>query len=192
MFTPTVPKSQGAYASTPKALVEACQWVGEHWGVDLAPGVVRDALSNYGGGFYKFAEDLSKQIFTDKERPRRWDDIPFLSGFTGHIDEDRTITYVNNVLNEYKDLSQSIVTKMNLYNRSDNIKDQQAFVDTDQLPAKAKVQALLSGKDYELAKMYSAWRTSTLASTRRSSTPTRAGRKRARDTRGRRRSRSPA
>lgn len=154
MFTPQVPDSQGAYASTPKALVEACQWMGEHLGVDLAPGVVRDFLSNYGGGFYKFAEDMSKQMFTDKEHPRRWDDIPFLSGFTGHIDEDRTITYVNNVLNEYKDVAENIVKKMNLYNRSDNIKAQQAFVDTDELPAKAKVQALLSGKDYELAKMY--------------------------------------
>ena len=80
--------------------------MGENFGVDVAPGVLRDFLNNYGGGFYKFAEDMSKRLLTDDDHPKRWDDIPFLSGFTGHLDEDRTITFVNNILNEYKDVSE--------------------------------------------------------------------------------------
>ena len=153
-YNPAMPASQGAFASTPKALVEACQWIGEKTGVDVAPGLVRDFLNNYGGGYYRFAEDLSKQIFTDDTHPRRWDDVPFLSGFTGHIDEDRTITYSNTVLNTYKDLATDVVKKMNLYSNSADITEKIAFEDPDALPAKAKVQAILSGKDYELAKMY--------------------------------------
>ena len=153
-FTHVVPKNQGAYASTPKALVDACQWIGETTGLDLAPGVVRDVLSNYAGGYYRFAEDIAKQMFTDVDHPRRWDDIPFLSGFTGHIDEDRTNTYVNGVLNEYKRLSQKTVLKMNLFNSSDDITEKIAYETPELLPDKAKIQRILSGKNYELGKMY--------------------------------------
>ncbi|MBO7681162.1 MAG: hypothetical protein J6T17_00235 [Clostridia bacterium] len=153
-FTHVVPKNQGAYASTPKALVEACQWIGETAGIDLAPGVVRDVLSNYAGGYYRFAEDIAKQMFTDVDHPWRWDDIPFLSGFTGHIDEDRSNTYVNGVLNEYKRVSQKTVLRMNLFNSSDDITEKIAYETPELLPDKAKVQRILSGKSYELGKMY--------------------------------------
>ena len=153
-FTHVVPKNQGAYASTPKALVDACQWIGETAGLDLAPGVVRDVLNNYAGGYYRFAEDMAKQLYTDIDHPRRWDDIPFLSGFTGHIDEDRTNTYVNGVLNEYKRVSQKTVLRMNLFNSSDDITEKIAYETPELLPDKAKIQRILSGKSYELGKMY--------------------------------------
>ena len=160
-FTPNMPKSQAYYASTPLALVKACQAVGTVTGWDIAPGVARDFMNNYMGGFYKVAEDISKQMFTDDEHPRRWDDIPFLSGFTGHIDEDRTDTYVKNVLNAYRDLSEGIVKKVNIRLNTKDVTDEMVYENPEQVLGMAKnslqrffVEGLLSGERYDLAKIY--------------------------------------
>ena len=160
-FTPNMPKSQAYYASTPLALVKACQAVGTVTGWDIAPGVARDFMNNYMGGFYKVAEDISKQMFTDDEHPRRWDDIPFLSGFTGHIDEDRTDTYVKNVLNAYRELSDGIVKDVNIRLNTKDVTDEMVYENPEQVIAMAKnslqrffVEGLLSGERYDLAKTY--------------------------------------
>jgi hypothetical protein len=153
-FKNTVPKSQGVYASTPKAIVDACQWLGSWSGLDVPPGWMRDLLNNYLGGFYRTAEDMLKLTISDEEHPRRYENIPFFSGFTGHLDEDRSNTFANSVLYEYKDMTEELVTKMNLYNRSDFIDEKMAFEYPETLPARAKIQKMLSGKKYELAKMY--------------------------------------
>lgn len=157
-FSKVKPVSQGAYASTPKALVDACQAIGQYTGADIAPGVVRDFLNSYFGGFYRAAEDVSKlatgAFGNDPERPFRYDDIPFFSGFTGHIDEDRSNSFASGALHDYKDLSESVVKKMNLAERSGDITASDAYKNPDSLPKGARVQKILSGKDYELGKMY--------------------------------------
>jgi len=157
-FSNTVPKSQGAYASTPKAIVDACQWMAKNIGWDIAPGVVRDALRNYGGGFYRAAEDVSK-IWTgisksDPDRPFRYDDIPFISGFTGHIDQDRSNSFVSNALHEYGNLSEKVVKNLNMAAGTKDITAAMAYEHPDDLPREARVQIILEGEDYILGKMY--------------------------------------
>ena len=157
-FTKTVPKVQGAYASTPKALVELCQKIGEQTGWDIPPGVLRDLFNNYGGGFYRVAEDLAKRWYTDEEHPKRWDDIPFLSGFTGHIDEDRSKSFAQGALHDYKEISDKVVRDINLRAGTKDISVAMAYGDINELPedvrSRVAVQRILSGKDYELGKMY--------------------------------------
>jgi len=160
-FQPNMPKSQAYYASTPLALVKACQAVGTVTGWDIAPGVARDFMNNYLGGFYKVAEDLSKRWVTDEDHPKRWDDIPFLSGFTGHIDEDRTETYVTNVLNSYRDLSNDIVKEVNVRLNTKDVTDKMVYENPEQVIGMAQsslqrsfVERLLTGERYELAKTY--------------------------------------
>ena len=159
-FSDTAPKSQGAFASTPKGIVYACQKLAEitEGGIDVPPGLVRDFMNNYGGGFFRTAEDISKLLFTDVERPRRWDNIPFFSGFTGHIDEDRSNSFAMNALNEYKDLADGIVKKMNAINGTSKISTSMLFGDPDSLPeqfrAKVNTWKALHPKEYELGRMY--------------------------------------
>lgn len=153
-FSDTVPKSQGAYASTPKALVEACQWMAKNFGWDIAPGVLRDALKNYGGGFYNAAEDVSKMLFTDAERPFRYDNIPFFSGFTGHIDEDRSNSFVTSALYDYEKLSDKVVRDLNMRAGTKDITASMAYDHPETLPDGARVQRILEGEDYILGKMY--------------------------------------
>lgn len=155
-FKNTAPRSQGAYASTPKALVEACQKLAEvtYGKVDLSPGVLRDAFKNYGGGFYKAAEDLSKLLYQDEERPRRWDDVPFLSGFTGHIDEDRSNAFVSSALYDYKNLSEGVVKTINAVCGTKDITESMVYSHPEELPKKGRVQVILSGDKYRLGKMY--------------------------------------
>ena len=159
-FNDTVPRSQGVYASTPKGLVFACQKLAEvtDGAIDVPPGLVRDFMNNYGGGFFRAAEDMSKILFTDEERPFRWDNVPFFSGFTGHIDEDRSNSFATSALNEYKDLSDGIVKKMNAINGTDEITAAMVYGEPEDIPeqyrSKVRVQKILSGKDYQLGKMY--------------------------------------
>lgn len=159
-FNETVPKSQGAYASTPKGIVAACQKLAEvsAGAIDIPPGLVRDFMNNYGGGFFRAAEDVSKMVTgiigSDPERTFRWDDVPFFSGFTGHIDEDRSNSFASGALYEYKKLSEGIVRKMNASSNTDGITASMAYDHPEDLPPEARVQKILSGRDYELGRMY--------------------------------------
>ena len=163
-FSDTVPKSQGAYASTPKGIVAACQKLAEvsNGAIDIAPGVVRDFMNNYGGGFFRAAEDVSKLLFTDEERPRRWDNVPFFSGFTGHIDEDRSNSFAQNALYDYKKLSEGNVKDMNAILNTDDITSAVLYDEPESLYEregvtvlqKAKIKRMLDSKDYALGKMY--------------------------------------
>ena len=163
-FNDTVPKSQGAYASTPKGIVLACQKLAEvtEGGIDVPPGLVRDFMNNYGGGFFRAAEDVSKIITgimgNDPDRPFRYDNMPFFSGFSGHIDEDRSNTYAQGALNEYKDISDGIVKKMNAICNTDDITAAMVYGDPEDIPEKyrARVNAwkTLHPKEYNLGEMY--------------------------------------
>lgn len=156
-FTKTAAKSQGAFASTPKALTEACVAMGKATGIDVPPGYIRNLFNHFGGGFYRAAEDVSKLITgafgSDPERPLRYDDIPFFSGFSGHIDQDRSNTFVKNALYEYKDIAESVVHEINVrtggsYTMSD------VYDHPEDLPATARVQTILAGERYILGQMY--------------------------------------
>lgn len=163
-FSDTVPKSQGAYASTPKGIVAACQKLAEvsNGSIDIAPGVVRDFMNNYGGGFFRAAEDVSKLLFTDEERPRRWDNVPFFSGFTGHIDEDRSNSFAQGALYDYKKLSEDNVKSMNAILNTDDVTSAVLYDEPESLYEregvtvlqKAKIKRMLDSKDYALGKMY--------------------------------------
>jgi len=163
-FSDTVPKSQGAYASTPKGIVAACQKLAEvsNGSIDIAPGVVRDFMNNYGGGFFRAAEDVSKLLFTDEERPRRWDNVPFFSGFTGHIDEDRSNSFAQGALYDYKKLSEDNVKDMNAILNTDDVTSAVLYDEPESLYEregvtvlqKAKIKRMLDSKDYALGKMY--------------------------------------
>ena len=122
--------------------------------VDVAPGLIRDFMNNYGGGFFRAAEDVSKLLFTDEERPRRWDNVPFFSGFTGHIDQDRSNSFASNALYEYKKLSEDVVKKMNAISNTDKITAAIAYDNPETLPPAANTWRVLHPKEYELGKMY--------------------------------------
>jgi hypothetical protein len=153
-FSGTVPQSQSAYASTPKALVEACQRLAQTTGIDIAPGVLRDVFRNLGGGFYRVAEDVAKLVAADEERPRRWDDIPFLSGFTGHIDKDRSSSFETSALYDYQRLSEDVVKRLNIAAGTKDITSSMAYDHPENLPKEARVQKILEGEDYVLGKMF--------------------------------------
>ena len=165
-FSETTPKCFGAYASTPKGIVNACQKLSEltYNRIDIAPGAVRDFMNNYGGGFFRTAEDVSKilrPIFEDDpDRPFRYDNIPFLSGFTGHIDQDRSNSYAKDALNEYRQLSDAVVARIasqvgGKVSTSDVYDNPDAVLEmTESAFRRARIQKILNSKDYELGKMY--------------------------------------
>ena len=167
-FSDTVPKSQGAYASTPKGIVAACQKLAEvsNGEIDIAPGLVRDFLQNYGGGFFRAAEDVSKIITgirgKDPERPLRWDNVPFFSGFTGHIDEDRSNSFATNALYDYKKLSEDNVKSMNAILNTDDVSasilydNPETLYERDGVTViqKAKIKRMLDSKEYKIGKEY--------------------------------------
>lgn len=167
-FSDTVPKSQGAYASTPKGIVVACQKIAEvtNGGIDIAPGLVRDAMNNYLGGFFRAAEDVSKEVYglfgNDPERPFRWDNVPFFSGFTGHIDEDRSNSFAQNAIYDYKKLSEDNVKSMNAILNTDDVTSAVLYDEPESLyeregvtiVQKAKIKRMLDSKNYALGKMY--------------------------------------
>ena len=157
-FSHTTPLSQGAYASTPKFLVDACQWVAEKTSdkklyLDWAPGIIRDAMKNYGGGPYKLIEDVLKLTYTDEDRPRRWDNIPFFSGFTGHLDEDRSNSFEAQALHDYKKNMEEMVSRLSSA-AGDHVTPAVAFGDFENIPKGAKTEAILNSKEYILAREY--------------------------------------
>ena len=157
-FTHNTPKSQAAFASTPKYLVKACQAIAKATAtapihLDPNPGVWRDIFKSYGGGFYKTAEDIAKITMIDTDHPFRWDNMPFMSGFTGHLDEDRSNSFEIDALNAYKDMSEDVVRRLNSVTGG-GVTPAIAFKDPDSLPDIAKAQIILEGKKYQLAKTY--------------------------------------
>lgn len=169
-FSDTTPRSQGVYSSTPKGIVWACQELAKVTGgkVDFAPGVVRDLLNSYGGGYYRLVEDVSKSITgligDDPDRPFRYDNIPFFSGFTGHIDEDRSNSFETSALQDYGELSDSNVKDMNAILNTKKITSSIAYDDPDAVldmaestVEKARIQKIIGSKDYEIGKEYRTW-----------------------------------
>ena len=136
--------------------MEACQWLAKqtNGGIDLAPGEVRDVLKNLGGGFYRAAEDITKLMYYDLERPQRWDDIPFLSGFTGHLDEDRSNSFATTASYNYKKLSEDVVRRINAAAGTKDITAKMVYETPEQLPKSARIQKILEGENYILGKMY--------------------------------------
>ena len=158
-FAETTSRAQSAYASTPKALVDVCQELSKltYGGVDIPPGAVRDVFKNLGGGFYKAAEDASKIVTgirgIDPERPFRYDDIPFFSGFTGHIDKDRSNSFVSNALYNYKKNCDDVVRRINAVT-GEKVSPSMVYDHPEDLPAGARTQRILEGEKYVLGKMY--------------------------------------
>ena len=162
-FNDTAPKSQGAYASTPKGIVLACQKLAEvtEARIDVPPGLVRDFMNNYGGGFFRAAEDVSKIVTgiigSDPERPLRYDNMPFFSGFSGHLDEDRSDTFAKNALNEYGDLSEGNVKALNAICGTNKLTSAKIYGDEDipeEYQAKVNAWKTLHPKEFELGRMY--------------------------------------
>ena len=175
------PKSHGVYASTPKALVEGVQGVNQATGWDVPPGVVRDFLKQYLSGFYNTAEDVYKILYTDAQHPRRWENMPFVSGFTGNIDADRRSSFAETTLRQYRKLSDRVVKDINIYSGYDftakevyeelpkmiedmekgkklpkpkNEKEAEKQEQMQDALKKAKVQKILLGEKYDLGQMY--------------------------------------
>jgi len=163
-FNDTVPKSQGAYASTPKGIIAACQALAQVSGgtIDVAPGLVRDFMNNYGGGFFRAAEEVSKIttgiIGSDPDRPFRWDNVPFFSGFTGHIDTDRSNSFAQGALREYQEISDSNVKRLNAICNTSDLTAAIVYGDPENIPeeyrARVNMWKTLHPKEYELGKMY--------------------------------------
>jgi hypothetical protein len=162
-FSDTKANAKSAYASTPEFLVKAAQWLAENTAdkgvfVDLSPGQFRNAAKSLGGGFYKVFEDLAKNaeaVASGGKIPWRYDNVPFFSGFTGHLDEDRRDTFEKSTLNEYKELEESVMRRLDAAVGADEkVTPKIAFTEPEKLPQAARVQTILEGKDYILAKMY--------------------------------------
>ena len=154
----TTPASQAVYASDPEYLVKATQWLAQQTAgtpvyVDLNAGKLRDIFKNFGGGFYNTAEDVAKIFMADEKHPLRRDNIPFFSGFTGHLDEDRANNFENSALREYKDVSEKVVRRISSA-IGDKVSPSDVYNNPENLPQEGRVQALLEGKDYQLGKMY--------------------------------------
>ena len=154
----TTPASQAVYASDPEYLVKATQWLAQQTAgtpvyVDLNAGKLRDIFKNFGGGFYNTAEDVAKIFMADEKHPLRRDNIPFFSGFTGHLDEDRANNFENSALREYKDISERVVRRISSA-IGDKVSPADVYNNPENLPQEGRVQALLEGKDYQLGKMY--------------------------------------
>ena len=111
-------------------------------------------FKNYGGGLYKLAEDATKITYFDEERPQRWDDVPFVSGFTGHIDEDRSNSFSQDAMYEYKGISEKVVKNLNRAAGTDAITEKMAYEEPENLPKEARIQRILEGENYILGKMY--------------------------------------
>lgn len=154
----TTPASQAVYASDPEYLVKATQWLAQQTAgtpvyMDLNAGKLRDIFKNFGGGFYNTAEDVAKIFMADEKHPLRRDNIPFFSGFTGHLDEDRANNFENSALQEYKDISERVVRRISSA-IGDKVSPADVYNNPENLPQEGRVQALLEGKDYQLGKMY--------------------------------------
>jgi hypothetical protein len=153
------PLSQSAFASTPEILNKAVIKLSEvtsdmPWHVDIPSGAVRGLLKGYGGGAYTFVEDMSKLIFADEAHPRRWDNVPFVSGFTGYLEEDRRDSFNSNALQRYKELSDDVVKRVRSAAPGEDLKAADIYNHPESLPQNARVTILLNSDRYILGQMY--------------------------------------
>lgn len=156
----TMPMCYGAYSSTPAGIVKACQKLAEVTAasgnrIDLPPGYIRDIFKQYGGGLYSAFEDASKFIagLFDPDKPARIDDIPFISGFVGHLDDDRRDSFVRNTLNDYKNNMEDVAKDIKIMAKAPDI-TLKAIYDGKTLDGRAGLQSIYQGRRYELGKMY--------------------------------------
>lgn len=153
------PLSQSAFASTPEILNKAVIKLSEvtstmPWHVDIPSGAIRGILKGYGGGAYTFVEDLGKFVFADDAHPRRYENIPFISGFTGYLEEDRRDSFNSDALQRYKELEGDLLERVRSAAPGVKITESILFNTPEDLPKNARVTMLLNSDKYILAKMY--------------------------------------
>lgn len=153
------PLSQSAFASTPEALNKAVIKLAEvtstlPWHKDIPAGAIRGLLKGYGGGAYTFVEDMTKVIFADAEHPRRYENFPFISGFTGYLEEDRRDSFNSDALQRYKELSEDVVKRIRSAAPGEDIKAATVYDHPEDLPQRARVTKLLNSDEYILGEMY--------------------------------------
>ena len=153
------PLSQSAFASTPEILNKAVIKLSEvtstmPWHVDIPSGAVRGLLKGYGGGAYTFVENMYKIVFADEAHPRRYENIPYISGFTGYLDEDRRNSFNSNALQRYKELEGDVIKRIRSAAGDPTIKESTIFEHPEELEKNARVQQLLEGERWILGQMY--------------------------------------
>ena len=153
------PLSQSAFASTPELLNKAVIKLAEvtadkPWHVDIPSGAVRGILKGYGGGAYTFVEDVSKVVFADEAHPRRYENFPFISGFTGYLEDDRRDSFNSNALQRYKELSGDVVKRIRSAAPGEDISESMVYNHPEDLPKNARVTKLLHSDEWLLGKMY--------------------------------------
>ena len=158
-YDENIPNSQTAFESTPALLSNAAIKLAEAtydwwYPIDIHPGAVREVMSGYFGGPYKFVEGLGKYIFADEEHPRRYSQLPYLSGFSGYLDEDRRDSFSSNTLKRYDDMKNDVIKRIRSAAPGYDLKEEDIFEDTEKLPSNARMQSFLEGERYNLAKMY--------------------------------------
>ena len=159
VYDESLPLAQTAFASTPEILNKAVIKLSEAtatmpWHIDIPSGAVRGLLKGYGGGGYTFVEDLGKFVFADEAHPRRWENAPFVSGFTGHLEEDRRNSFNSDALNRYKELSEDVVRRVRSAAPGEDIKESDVYGDPNELPEKARAAVVLLKDKWILGKMY--------------------------------------
>lgn len=122
--------------------------------VDLQPGVVRDLFKQYGGGVYSFFEGTAKSLssLTNPNKPTRASDIPFFSGFIGHLDEDRKNSFLTNALQDYQNIEESVIHRIQTMAGDKSLTATAIF--SEDPPEAVTKQRLYEGRNYAIAKMY--------------------------------------
>ena len=153
------PLAQSAFASTPEILNKAVIKMSEvsatwpwHW--DYPSGAIRGLLKGYGGGAYTFVENMYKITFADEAHPRRYENFPYISGFTGYLEEDRRNSFNNDALQRYKELSGDVLKRVRSAAPGEDIKMSDLYENPDGLPAKAKLAKIALEDKWRLGKIY--------------------------------------
>jgi len=153
------PLSQSAFASTPEILNKAVIKLSEAtatkpWHVDIPSGAIRGILKGYGGGAYTFVEDVGKVVFADPAHPRRYENYPFISGFTGYLEDDRRDSFSSDALQRYKELEGDVIKRLRSAAPGEKITESMVYNHPEDLPEKARVARLLIMDKWNLGKMY--------------------------------------
>jgi hypothetical protein len=157
-YSTRTPSSQAAFASTPEFLVKACQAIAKATAtfgmqIDLNPGIARDIFKSFGGGIYRTIEDVAKLLSSNEANPMRTDNIPFLSGIYGHLDEDRSNSFEMDALRDYEKVQDDVIKRLNTITGG-GVDAEKAFQYPKALPEDAKIDIILQGKRYVIAKTY--------------------------------------
>jgi len=160
-FNPDMPNCYSAYSSTPDGIVKACQFIAKESAkagitIDPSPGYVRDAFKQYGGGVYSAIEKFSKLaagIFNE-DKPFRYNDIPLVSGVSGHLDDDRRGSFNTNALNEYKQFAGKVLRDYRILTGDPGMTASTLF-SSDKLDDDPKyIQRFYDRPAFKLAQMY--------------------------------------